>query len=79
MSKLTDKLKSVKKSTWITVGSFAAAGILIATSAIGGSRAALTYFSQDYGAQGQMFDIGDSGISPAQSFCPTCWEKMTTW
>ena len=60
MSKLTDKLKSVKKSTWITVGSFAAAGILIATSAIGGSRAVLTYFSQDYGAQVQMFDIGVS-------------------
>ena len=60
MSKLTDKLKSMKKSTWITVGTFAAAGVLIATSAIGGSRAALTYFSQDYGAQVQMFDIGVS-------------------
>ena len=72
MSKLTDKLKTIKKSTWITVGTFAAAGILILTAAIGGSRAALTYFSDDYSAQVEMYDIGvslleqtgDNGVKP---------------
>ncbi len=60
MSKLTDKLKSAKKSTWITAGSFAAAGALILTAAIGGTQAALTYFSEDYSAHVEMYDIGVS-------------------
>lgn len=60
MSKLTEKLSKVKKSTWITAGTFAAAGILIATAAIGGSQAVLTYFSDDYTAQVEMFNIGVS-------------------
>ena len=60
MSKLTDKLKSIKKSSWVTIGTFAAAGILIAVAAIGGSQAALTYFSDDWSAQVEMFDIGVS-------------------
>ena len=60
MSKLTEKLKSAKKSTWITAGSFAAAGALILTAAIGGTQAALTYFSEDYSAHVEMYDIGVS-------------------
>ena len=60
MSKLTEKLSKVKKSTWVTAGTFAAAGILIATAAIGGSQAALTYFSENYTAQVELFDIGVS-------------------
>ena len=60
MSKLTEKLKSTKRSTWITAGSFVAAGALILTAAIGGTQAALTYFSDDYSAQVEMFDIGVS-------------------
>ena len=60
MSRIFDKLSKVKKSSWITIGLFGAAAAAIGISAIGGTRAALTYFSEDYSAHVEMYDIGVS-------------------
>lgn len=42
----------------LTVALFAVAGILLLGSSIGGARAALTYFSEIYASQIEMYDIG---------------------
>ena len=41
-----------------TIALLAAAAVLLAISGTQTARAALTYFSQDYAAQVQMYDIG---------------------
>lgn len=46
------------KSGFLTIALFAAAGTLLAFSVVGSSRAALTYFSETYGAEVSMLDIG---------------------
>ena len=41
-----------------TLGAFALAAGLLASSSIGGARAALTYYSETYTSRVQMYDIG---------------------
>lgn len=52
------KLKKVLFSPVITVLAFVLAAGLLAFSSVGGARAALTYYSENYSTQVQMFDIG---------------------
>lgn len=44
----------------VTLGLFAAAVIMLLGSSIGGTRAALTYYSETYSSRIQMYDIGVS-------------------
>ena len=44
----------------LTIGMFIVAAALLISSAAGSSRAALTYFSETYGAEVSMYDIGVS-------------------
>lgn len=46
------------KGGFLTIALFAVAATLLTFSVVGSSRAALTYFSETYGAQVSMFDIG---------------------
>ena len=52
------KRRSGFGSPRVTIALFAAAGVLLAGSSIGGARAALTYFSETYRSQVEMYDIG---------------------
>ena len=52
------KLKKMIASPVTTVAAFAVAAGLLLFSSIGGARAALTYFSDDYAANIQLHEIG---------------------
>lgn len=54
------KLKKAITSPVTTIALFALAAMLLLGSTIGGTRAALTYFSEDYTASVEMFNIGVS-------------------
>ena len=51
-------LKKIIASPLVTVGAFVIAAGLLLFSSIGGARAALTYFSDNYQAQVRLYDIG---------------------
>ena len=66
MSRLKKVMKG-RKGTFLLLG---AAVLLLAGSAVGSARAALTYYSENYTAQMEMYDIGvtlveESAISAA--------------
>ena len=52
------KIKRIMASPVTTVLLFALSAVLLLTGGIGGTRAALTYFSEDYTSRVEMFDIG---------------------
>ena len=52
------KLKKLIASPVTTIAAFAVAAGLLLFSSIGGARAALTYFSDDYAANIQLHEIG---------------------
>lgn len=52
------RLKRFLKSPKGTVATFALAVVLLLLSSIGGTRAALTYFSETYASRVQMYNIG---------------------
>ena len=52
------RLKRFLKSPKATVITFALAVVLLLLSSIGGTRAALTYFSETYASRVQMSNIG---------------------
>ena len=52
------KLKKMIASPVTTIAAFAVAAGLLLFSSIGGARAALTYFSDDYAANIQLHEIG---------------------
>lgn len=52
------KIKKLLTSRGVMIGALVLAVVLIATSSIGGARAALTYRSETYSAQVEMQDIG---------------------
>lgn len=52
------KLKKMTASPVTTIAAFAVAAGLLLFSSIGGARAALTYFSDDYAANIQLHEIG---------------------
>lgn len=54
------KIKKLAASPAVTVGALALAVILLAFSAIGGTRAALTYYSENYVSTVQMHELGVS-------------------
>ena len=54
MSRLKKVMKG-RKGTFLLLG---AAVLLLAGSAVGSARAALTYYSENYTAQMEMYDIG---------------------
>lgn len=54
------KLKKILSSPAVTVGAFALAACLLAFSTIGGTRAALTYYSENYVSTVQMHELGVS-------------------
>ena len=54
------KFRKFLTSPVTTIASFALAAALLLTSGIGGARAALTYFSENYTSRVQMYDIGVS-------------------
>ncbi len=55
-----EKLKRVLRSPWATAVLFLLAAALLMTGTIGGTRAALTYFSEVYSSRVEMYDIGVS-------------------
>lgn len=52
------KIKKLVASPAVTVGALALAVVLLAFSAIGGTRAALTYYSENYISTVQMHELG---------------------
>ena len=55
---MAGKIKKFITSPAGTLGAFALAAGLLASSSIGGARAALTYYSETYTSRVQMYDIG---------------------
>ncbi len=55
-----EKLKRFLRSPAATAALFLLAAALLTTGTIGGTRAALTYFSETYSSRVQMYDIGIS-------------------
>lgn len=53
-----DRLGRIFRSPVTTLALFALAVILLLTSGVGGARAALTYFSENYTSRVEMYDIG---------------------
>ena len=47
-----------RKGSRVTIALFAAAALLLLGSVMGSTRAALTYYSENYSAEIQMYDIG---------------------
>lgn len=54
------KIKKLAASPAVTIGALALAVLLLAFSAIGGTRAALTYYSENYVSTVQMHELGVS-------------------
>ena len=54
------QLRRLLSSPAVTVGAFALAACLLAFSTIGGTRAALTYYSENYVSTVQMHELGVS-------------------
>lgn len=69
----------------VTITLFVLAGALLSCSSIGGARAALTYFSETYQTQVEMYDIGvtlnenGEGVSRRdyQSYSDGRWQEHT--
>ena len=59
----------------------AAAGVLLAGSAVGSTRAALTYYSENYGAEISVPSIGVSLAKRPGSCSRRCWRraKSSRW
>ena len=55
---MAGKIKKFITSPAGTMGAFALAVGLLASSSVGGARAALTYYSETYTSRVQMYDIG---------------------
>jgi len=55
---MAGKIKKFITSSAGTMGAFALAVGLLASSSVGGARAALTYYSETYTSRVQMYDIG---------------------
>ena len=53
-----DKVKKMITSPKVSVAAFVLAVGLLLFSSIGGARAALTYYSENYSTRVEMFDIG---------------------
>lgn len=53
-----NKLKKIFSMPSVTIAAFVLAAILLLTSGIGGARAALTYYSENYTARVSMSNIG---------------------
>ena len=52
------KLRNVLTSSKVTLGAFVLAAALLGFSSIGGARAALAYYSENYVSRVAMQDIG---------------------
>lgn len=52
------RMKQIMRGKKVTLVLFAASGILLAFSALGSAKAALTYYSENYTAQVKVHDIG---------------------
>ena len=59
---------------YITIALFALAATLLLFSTVGSSRAALTYFSETYAAQVEMYEIG---VSLLENGYPVSWRDYT--
>ena len=86
MSRLKKVMKG-RKGTFLLLG---AAVLLLAGSAVGSARAALTYYSENYTAQMEMYDIGVTlvimqevmmpGSKIREHFLQICWMRpMESW
>ena len=53
-----EKFKKFIRSPYVTVCAFVLAAGLLIFSSVGGARAALTYYSENYTSQMELFDIG---------------------
>lgn len=68
------RLKSLKRSTLVTVVLFVVAVALLVGSAVGGTYAALTYYSENFHADFNMFDIG---VTLLENNEPVAWRNYT--
>ena len=57
---MMEKMKKSMASPKVTAAAFALAVVLLMFSSVGGARAALTYYSENYATRVQMYNIGVS-------------------
>lgn len=63
---MSEKLKRFAASPKVTVAAFVLAVVLLMFSSVGGARAALTYYSENYSTRVQMYNIGVSLLENGQ-------------
>lgn len=79
MKKTANRLKGFLTSPWMTAAAFVLAVVLLLSGSIGGARAALTYYSDNYSSRIQLQDIG---VTLLENEKAVSWRNYTsdgTW